>query len=263
MSSQLKEAPTAFGQQLKMWRRQRGLSQLQLASAASTTPRHLSFIESGRSRPGRDLILRLAQCLDLSIRNQNSLLISAGLPPEFAQRELESPEVSPYRAALDLILDRHNPYPACAFNSLGKVLRCNEAHRKFAPGCEEMTPEESIDTWLGPGPNRKFIDNFSEVAWAWIDRKIHEAAQHGDPELTALVERALNHLADTPRPNAPTEGYPDVVSPRFRVGDKIIRTFATVMRFESAREVTLSELRVELIFPLDDESDQFFRDLCT
>ncbi|MEP3478723.1 MAG: helix-turn-helix transcriptional regulator [Fuerstiella sp.] len=255
------QLPTSFGQQLKMWRKKRGLSQLQLALSAHTTPRHLSFIESGRSRPGRDIVLRLSQCLDLSVRNCNSLLLAAGLPPQFPEREFDKDRPSPFHRAIEQILKQHEPYPGCAFDSLGRVILCNEAQRRFVPGCEIQTPEESIDAWFGPGANRDFIQNWAEVAWNWVDRQLHEAARTNNQELAKLVERALRHLGDTERPAAHSDNDPDVFSTRFRIGDKVIRTFATVMRFETAQEVTLSELRVELLFPFDETAAEFFHDL--
>jgi len=252
---------SSFGQLLRIWRRQRGLSQLELAALAETTPRHLSFIEPGRSRPGRDLVLRLAQCLDVSIRNRNSLLIAAGLNAEFAERNLNDEQALPFRMAVETILQRHDPYPGCAFDALGRILKTNAGFRALSPGLEELTPEQSVDAFFAPGPMQQSIENWAEIAWAWIDRQQDEAARTNNPALAALVERALRHLRKVGRPSVPSTEGPDVIAPRFRIGDQIIRTFVTVMRFENAQEVTLSELRIELVFPLDDAGDAFFRGL--
>ncbi len=251
---------TSFGHLLKLWRKKAGLSQHQLALSASTTPRHMSFIETGRSRPGRDVVLRLAQALDLSIRNRNALLLAAGFAAEFPERELQDERTRPYLQAVESILERHEPNPGAAFNSLGCVVLANRPFRIMYSNCEKLTPEESVDAWFAPGPHRDCMENWAEVAWAWIDRQQHEVARTDNSELARLVDRALGHLSDVERP-LPSRDNADVIAPRFRVGDQVIRTFFTVMKFESALEVTLSELRIELHFPLDDTATEFFQTL--
>lgn len=251
--------PSPFGQQLRFWRKQFGLSQLDLACRAQTTPRHLSFIETGRSRPKRDLVLRLATTLELPIREQNALLVAAGLRPAYSERALDDAELRPLRAAVRTILDRHEPFPACAIDGLGQLRMTNATCRAFMPGAEELSPEEQIEHFFGPGPSRDALENWDEVAWAAFDRMRSDAARTQNSRLSALVERALYHLGGVPRP-APSNASP-VMCMRMRMGGETIRMFSTVMRFDSAREITMSELRVELIFPMDDVADAFFRSL--
>lgn len=249
-----------FGQQLRAWRRRRGLSQLELAARAETTPRHVSFIETGRSRPGRALVLRLAESMNLPVRDRNKLLTSAGLPPAFAERDLGEESMRPYREAVEAILRHHEPYPGCVADALGRILMSNKAFRALWPGGGDQTPEENVDAFFAPGGMNTVIENWAEVAWAYVDGQRREAARTGHPRLVALAERAARHLQGVPRPAVSGEGAP-VVCPRFRFGDRVVRTFSTVMRFEHAAEVTISELRVELIFPADEEGDAFFRGL--
>lgn len=251
---------TTFGHLLKMWRKKAALSQQQLAFAAGTTPRHLSFIETGRSRPGRSIVLRLGQALDLSIRNQNALLVAAGFAPRFPERDLRDERTQPYLRAVESILEQHEPNPGAAFNLLGCIVLANRPFRTMFPDCLKLSPEQSVDMFFSPGPYRDRMENWAEVAWAWIDRQQHEVARTNNVELARLVERALDHLSEVERPESSQDG-PDVIGPRFRVGDQVIRTFFTVMKFESALEITLSELRIELLFPLDDTAVKFFQDL--
>lgn len=253
-----------FGQQLRYWRRRRGLSQLALAIMAETTPRHMSFIETGRSRPGKELVLRLASCLDLSVRESNTLLTAAGLAPVYTERELSEEQMRPFRQAIEAMLTHHEPYPACAADMLGHILMANQTYHALWPGVPDWTPEESVDAFFAPGPMREWIENWAEVAWAYADARRYEAARSNNPRLLALLERILKHLEDVERPPVPEGqiGSP-VVCPRFRMGDQVIRTFTTVVRFEHAHDVTLSELRVELIFPLDEQADAFFRSVLT
>lgn len=244
-----------FGQKLRAWRKQRGLSQLALAALADTTPRHVSFIETGRSRPGRNLVLRLAECMDLPVRERNDLLVSAGLSPAFAELDLTEEPMRPFRMAVEAMLEHHEPFPACAVDRVGTVLRANRAFRLLWPGSGDRTPEESVDAFFGAGPMRDAVENFAEVAWAYVDGQLSYAARTNDPRIASLAQRALAHLDDVERP-PPTDAV--VVCPRFRMGDEVVRTFSTTVRFEHAREVTISELRVELIFPMDEPSAAFF-----
>lgn len=250
-----------FGQCLKMWRKRRAVSQLELAHLAGTTPRYVSFIETGRSRPGRELILRLAESLNVPIRGRNELLVAAGLGPTFEEHDLGEDELRPFRLAVEKIMEGHNPYPACASDGFGETKMVNPAFRALFPFSETMSVEEGIDSFFGPGPTREVIENWSEVAWAYIDARQVEARRSNHPRLIALTERALAHMNGVPRPKqSPSPGSP-VISPRLRIGDEVIRTFTTVMRFEHAHEVTMSELRVELIFPMDEVAARFFRNL--
>ena len=249
-----------FGQLLKLWRKKAALSQQQLALVAGTTPRHLSFIETGRSRPGRSIVMRLGQALDLSIRNRNALLVAAGFAPSFPERDLQDERTQPYLRAVEAILEQHEPNPGAAFNSLGAIVLANRPFRTMFPECLKLSPEQAVDRFFSSGPYRDRMENWIDVAWAWIDRQQHEVARTDNVELARLVERALDHLSDVERPE-PSEDGPEVIGPRFRVGDQVIRTFFTVMKFESALEITLSELRIELLFPLDDTAAEFFQTL--
>lgn len=250
-----------FGQQLRFLRRQRGLSQLQLAVQAQTTPRHVSFIETGRSRPRRELVLRLAASMQLEIRDRNQLLMSAGMRPAFAEHDLDEDEMRPFRMAVEAILKRHEPYPGCAIDALGQVRMTNAGNRALFPGAETLTPEQALDAFFAPGPMREMVANWPEVAWAYADRLRNEAARRLDPRLSALAAQALAHLERVERPATTPDGGAPVMCLELRVGDQLIRTFTTVMRFDTALEVTTSELRVELVFPMDEAGDAFFRAL--
>ena len=204
----------------------------------------------------------MARSLDLPVRNQNELLIAAGLPAQFTERELTDQQIKPFRMAVEQIIESHNPYPACVHDGLGRVLTCNDAHRRMVPGCESLSPEQLVEMMFAPGPMRDCIENWAEVAWAWVDRQMLTVANTNNRELSELVQIALNHLDGVERPElACDSSAPEMMVMRFRFGERLVSTFSTVMCFESALEVTLSELRVELMFPLDSESKEFFHAL--
>ncbi|MDJ0790106.1 MAG: hypothetical protein QNK05_25195, partial [Myxococcota bacterium] len=164
---------------------------------------------------------------------------------------------APYAQTLRTLLDSHEPYPGSAYDPLGRIQMTNAAHRRLFPGASERTPEESIDLFFRDGAGLEF-ENWPEVAWAYADRWRLEASRYGSTELRRLAARAEAHLADVPRPTpSPDDGA--VMSPRIRIDGRTYRTFSTVLRFDTARELTLSEIRVELIYPADEDTAALFR----
>jgi transcriptional regulator with XRE-family HTH domain len=141
-----------FGRQVRRWRAIRRMSQLDLAVAAGTTPRHLSFVETGRSRPRRDLILRIADALTVPLPERNTLLEAAGLPPVFPAHELGSRALEPVSRVLDKVLRGHEPYPAWVIRQPLTIVRANTGAEALFPGLTQLTPDRLIDVWYGPGP---------------------------------------------------------------------------------------------------------------
>lgn len=249
---------SSFGQRLRYWRLRVGLSQLELAEQSGTTPRHLSFLETGRSRPRRELVIRLAVALD-AIRERNALLVAAGLPNSYPSHALTEDVMRPIRMVLDKVLHAHEPYPAWVVSSGLHFLSSNRAAEALFPGMCSMSPEAIVDMWFGPGPLRQVIENWQDVVWAGIAGLRREAASSSDPELFELLRRAEEHARHIPPPEDRDLSAFPVVCPRFKIGDFTLRTISTVMRFDTAIEETASQLRVELMFPADEESDSFFK----
>ena len=236
------------------------MSQLELATEAGTTPRHLSFIETGRSRPGANLVIRLASALDVPIRERNALLAAAGLPPAYPSLALDDEAMKPVRSVLDRLLRTHEPYPAWVGTRGFRFLAANETAEALFPGLMALTPEAIVDLWFGPGPFRDLVENWQDVVWAGVASLRREVARANDDALAQLLRRAEGHAKTIPPPDPKARPELPVVCPRLIVGDRRVRTISTVVRFDTAIEVTASELRVELMFPADDESDAFFRE---
>lgn len=246
-----------FGLELRRWRASRGHSQLELAARAGTTPRHLSFLETGRSRPSQELVLRLAGALDVPLRERNRLLVAAGLAPAYAERRLEDADMAPVRRVIDSLLQRHEPYPGLVIDSSYRVLRTNVAARRLLGPAADA---DWLDAVFAPGSAlRGATENFAEVAWATYDMIRQESHAGGQSQ---VCERLARHLAGVPRPGGLPDGRPPIVlSPRFRFGDRVVSTMTTIVRFGTARDVALEELRVELVFPADESSARFFEEL--
>ncbi len=262
---------SAFGRLLRHWRGLRGLSQLALAQEVETTTRHLSYIENGRSRPGRDLVLRLAEALDLPLRSRNELLAAAGLGAEFLENEIGSAVLEPYRRAVLGVMEAVDPFPAFAVDAVFNLREANRAARLMLGGgrgpaagssAADGGPLNLVDAFLAPGPSRAQIVNFSEVAWSWHARLLRATAGRATESEAwrSLRERVEGYLRDVPRPPFDAAGDP-VTCPTFRIGGQLIRTIGMTMRFGPSRDVTLEELSVDLLYPRDSAAEAFFQAL--
>jgi transcriptional regulator with XRE-family HTH domain len=249
------EAGTPFGAQLRRWRLQRRLSQLALAGLVGSTARHISFLETGRSRPSRQMTLRLATALDVGLRESNELLHAAGLAATYPQARIDGTDLAPYRAVIDRLLAAHEPYPAMVLDGHWNVMLANRACTELF-GTDIAGVNFVRDALANPAA-AQMIANWAEVAWSGLDRmRRHVERNPFDEELRALVAAAEHALDGVPRP----AGDPGiVVCPWFRVDGQLVRTVAMVARFDQAADVTLDELRVELMYPLDDTAERFFR----
>jgi transcriptional regulator with XRE-family HTH domain len=246
-----------FGARLRQWRRRRGISQLRLAAEVGSTPRYISFLETGRSRPSREMVGRLGAALGVSLREQKQLLHAAGVPAAYPQAQLGDPDLAAFRAAIDRLLEAHLPYPALVVDGRWNVVAANRACAPLFGG--DLVGANMIRRYFGDRAAAEWMVNWAEVAWAGLGRLRQQLQRTPfDEELRALVGLAEAAVADLPRPAAP--GAEPVVCPWFRVGDNVIRTIGMVARFDAAADVTLDELRVELTYPQDAAAERFFRE---
>ncbi|GHF65579.1 transcriptional regulator with XRE-family HTH domain [Deinococcus metalli] len=253
-------ATAPFGPLLRQWRAQAGLSQLALAAEAGTSPRYVSFLESGRARPGPGIVLRLADALRIPVGERNALLRAAGLSALYPDVPLDAPLLAPVRTILERVLRGHEPFPAWVVGPGLHFLAANQAAEALIPGLCRLTPDAIVTLWFGEGPLRQLVVNWPAVAWAGLAALRREAALTGDPAIHALLRHALAQAGRlSPPPDGALLEVP-AICPVFRIGDQTIRTLSTVMRFDSAVEVTTASLRVELMFPADDASETYFRD---
>ena len=247
-----------FGRYMKLWRRQRGLSQLDLAIRADLSQRHVSFIETGRSRPREDVVNRVAEALEVPIRDRNILLEAAGLAHSYPEVGLSDDACAPFSNAIRMLLEAHEPFPAYVINRWWDLVDANAAGRRAFPE-NGKDPINLVDAILGPGPVRGMIDNFSAVGWVFLRRMRRDAANSGpDERLEDLLKRAEGYMKDVPVDEEET-GSELAICAHLRIGDQVIKTVSMEARFATAREVTLDELRVSLVFPRDEEAEAFFR----
>jgi hypothetical protein len=200
----------------------------------------------------------VAEALEVPLRDRNILLEAAGLAPIYPEVSLSDGAADPFRNAIREMLESHEPYPAYVINRWWDLIDANAAGRRIFPETGDG-PMNLVDTILGPGPMREMIDNFSAVGWVFLRRIRREVADSGpDERLQGLLARAEAYMKDVPIDVKDT-GADLVICPHLRIGDQVIKTVSMVARFGTACEVTLDELRVEIVFPRDEEAEAFFR----
>jgi transcriptional regulator with XRE-family HTH domain len=260
--------PPAVGAMLQRWRQARSLSQLALAHEAAVSPRHVSFVETGRAKPSREMVLRLADALAVPLRERNALLLAAGFAPMFRASTLADPLLAPVRAAVDALLRQHEPYPTVVLNRHWDIVETNAAAaRFFALLFDGRTPQGAgnvLRLMFHPDGLRPCVENWDAVARALVLR-VHREALGGalDEAGRALLAEVLDYpgvpaalrRADLEAPLVP------VVPVDFRHRDRVFRFFSAVTVLGTPQDVTVQELRLETFFPFDAETDAAARDL--
>jgi transcriptional regulator with XRE-family HTH domain len=252
------------GALLRDWRKRRRLSQLELALEAGVSSRHLSFVETGRSRPSADMVLHLAEKLDVPLRDRNHLLLAAGYAPAFAQRDLEAPELGPVRDAIDQVLRAHEPYPALVIDRHWGLVAANRPILRLVEGVAEHLLEPPVNVLrlsLHPEGMAPCIVNLHEWRAHLLDRLSRDALESGDPALAALHEELLSYPDGEPGPGV-DPAFADIAVPlRLRRGDAELAFLSTRTTFGTAVDVTVAELSIESFFPADRETAVAMRSL--
>lgn len=261
-SAQLKSAATSVGSLLKYWRTTRSLSQLALAHEAEVSPRHLSFLETGRAKPSREMVLVLSSVLDIPLRERNALLLAAGFAPVYAETNLDAPELGAVRTALFAILRQQEPFPAVVMNHHWDILHTNDAARNFfallLEGRATAEPANVLRLMFDPNGLRPHVSNWEAVAETLIQRVQREAVGGVTDAATDKLLTELLAYPDVPQRlrqlNLATPSVP-VIPVRFCKGDRSFNFFSTVTTLGTAQDVTLQELRIECFFPADTATD--------
>lgn len=249
--------PSRFGDLLRDWRQARRLSQLDLSLEADISARHLSYVENGRSRPSREMVMRLAEVLDASLRDRNLMLLAAGYAPGQAETDLAAPHMAQARTAIDLILGHQEPYPALVMDRGWNAVRTNRAAQKFMRlmGLGHSTQRNIIRLLVDPAELRPWILNWEEAAGDLVRQLQRQAAAAPpDDEAHALMDAILAY-PDVPaawRRTQPGEAAHPFMSVDYRAPDgTLLSFFTTLTSFAAPYDVTLDELRIECSFPAD------------
>jgi transcriptional regulator with XRE-family HTH domain len=264
-SSPRRSSPSApAGALLREWRAAKGLSQLDLALEVGVSPRHLSCVETGKAQPSRDMVARLAEALHMPLRERNALMVAAGYAPKYRETALATAEMAPVRRAIEFFLNQQEPYPAFATNRHWDVLMTNRgAHRLFHFLRDGGSVHPNILRQVfDPNDMRPFVVNWEEVAGELI-RHLHDevAAAPSDAKARALLDEVLGY-PDIPaqwRTREPGATPMPLLTTVFGKGDLRLHFFSAITTFGTPRDVTLDELRIECMFPVDEATAELCR----
>ncbi|MFV3073241.1 helix-turn-helix domain-containing protein [Niveispirillum fermenti] len=257
----------AFGPLLKRWRQSRGVSQLDLALSCNTSQRHLSFLESGRSRPSRGMVLQLAGALSVPLRHQNALMLAAGFAPAWDSSPLDAPDMAPVKAAITHMLDMQSPFPAAVVDRHYNLIQANGGGQRLlgflaGPAIAAMAQTNLARLLLSPDM-RPVMENWQEAA-AWTIRRLRAEAMLEDPLAGAQDDPMADILTDPQWLDlAPplTEGPPDApaLCLRFNKDGVSLSLFSIIAMVGTPLDAGLQSLRVELFYPADAMTEGWFR----
>lgn len=241
------------------------MSQLDLALEAEISTRHLSFVETGRSRPSREMVLHIAERLDVPLRDQNQLLLAAGYAPVFAERGLDDPEMQAARRAVDLLLAGHEPLPALAIDRHWTLVAGNRMVPIFLEGVPAHMQEPPINVVrvsLHPDGMAKRIANYRQWRDHMVDRLQRQVDVSADPVLVALLEEVNGYpFPDAGEDDAGHEDLGGVAVPiRLRTDHGVLSAYTTTTVFGTPVDITLQELAIESFFPADARTAEILRD---
>lgn len=256
------------GHLLRTWRQRRRMSQLDLASEAEISPKHLSFVETGRSAPSREMLLRLAEHLAIPLREQNILLLAAGYAPMFPERPLDAPELQAARQAISLVLTGHEPYPALAIDRHWTLVTANRAIPPLLTGVDPTLLQPPVNVMrlsLHPAGLAPRIANYREWRTHVLTRLRQQVDVSADPVLIELLRDVTAYpapaAARTHTPTLPHAGSPVVVPFRLRTDAGDLAFISTTTIFGTPVDVTVAELAIESFFPADAATAEAMRRL--
>lgn len=253
----------SVGGMIREWRSRRRMSQLDLAAEADISQRHLSFVESGRARPSRDMVLHLAARLDVPLRERNRLLLAAGFAPSFSERRIDDPSLEPAMAAVRLVLKGHEPAPAVAVDRHWTLVAGNRAAEPLLALAEPALlapPVNVLRLSLHPRGLAPHIVNLGEWRVHILERLRRLAESTADPAIEALIEELRAYPGEASRTPVLHDAGTAIVHPlKLNLGGTVLSFISTITVFGTPLDVTLSELAIESFFPADAETGEYLR----
>lgn len=255
-----------FSDHCRFWRRERGYSQLNLAIKADISQKHLSWLETGRSQPSREMVVKLAKTMDLPLRSRNAMLCAAGFSSLYSEHSLEAPEMSLVMQAVDDVLSHHDPFPAVVLDRFWHIKRANQGALKLL---DLMGDQEKIWRDIEDNGNRSLarltlhqkglrpmIGNFQAIAEMFKERIYRELSHARDSKLSAELSDLLRLIEDLP--NKEKKPLLPVLPIEFEFHNKTLKLFSVFTSFGTPMDVTTEELRIESFYPSDSDTRLFF-----
>src|SRR6187399_2076384 len=261
-ASSAKSQPAHIGGHLREWRQRRHLSQLDLAGDAEISARHLSFVETGRAAPSREMVLKLAERLQVPLRERNVLLVAAGYAPAFPQRSLDDPALKSARAAIDLVLRAHEPNPALAYDRHWNLVAAN---RMVTPLLKDIParllgqPFNILRLAFHPEGLAPRTVNLAEWSSHLLERLHRQCEAMADPELIKLYQELKAY--PMPARSGPLSSDNVAIPFKLRLNGDVLSFISTTMVFGTPVDITLQELALETFFPADDLTAQRMRQM--
>jgi transcriptional regulator with XRE-family HTH domain len=264
MQTEAQILPRSAGDRLRHWRQQRRMSQLDLALDAEMSTRHLSFIETGRAAPSREMLLRLSERLEIPLRERNHLLLAAGFAPLYSERGLDEPAMASVRDAIEALLQAHAPFPALAIDRHWQIVMTNAAVAPLLAGVAPHLLSGSVNALrvsLHPEGMAPRILNLATWRHHLLERLRHQIAETGDPALGGLLAELMTYPAPDATPAAGDGAIAVPLRLRTDLGD--LSFLSTTLVFGTPRDITLSELAIETFLPADAATADALRRLPT
>lgn len=239
---------------LKQWRNYRRLSQLDLAIEANVSARHISFLETGRSQPSLDMIVHLAEVMDIPVNARNLMMNAVGFAPRYAASSLDDEAMEPILEAVSWTLERHAPYPGMALDRLWRVVKMNDPASKLFAALQLKEGSSLLDLVTNP-IMEEVVENWPQIAhYTMLRLRAESAGAGGVPELEAAAEHLMQHAKGysnfLPGPSVPTI---------YKLGDQRLSLFGTIAQFSTVTDETLDDLKIELFFPADTKSENLLK----
>lgn len=258
--------PEAFPALLRTWRQRRRVSQLGLALDTGVSQRHLSFLESGRAKPSRAMVLQLTEALEVPLRDRNDWLVAAGFAPAFRASPLDAPEMAQVFSAVRIMLANHEPYPALAVDRAWNIQQANASFERFAAllgadlGARVGGDGRNLmRLFFHPAGLRPLVANWDEVAPLLWQRARREAEALGGREMQAVLDELAPHQDARTLKGALDAPLVPVLPLTLAVGDVRLSLFTVIATFGTAQDITADELRIESLFPADPITDALLR----
>lgn len=244
-----------FGTNLKEWRGRRRMSQMDLGLSANISARHISFLETGRSRPSQSMVMMLCDTLDMPVSARNAFLTSAGFAPVYKKRDLSGEDMAHIRAAMSWTLQNHDPYPAFALDRHWNVVKTNRAAALMLGAAGLSEGDSLLKALLDDEIMGQVIENHAEVLRA-MQIRLRTENEHlgGDEVLDEAIEGITRKLeTDFDSANFQHDGeVPAIIPAVYKMGDQRMSFFSTIAQFGSTEDIALSELKIEMLFPTDE-----------
>ena len=256
-----------FGELIKGWRKSRGLSQMDLGFDANISSKHISFLETGRSQPSREMIIKLSNSLDIPLSERNVLLSAAGFSEAYSRMDIHQPEMKAVCDALSVMLTNHEPYPAVVFDWNWNIVMANGAQQKMTHTLKSLQPDfpdtcNILEMLFDPNGYRPFIENWEQVVCVVLQRlhkeKIMFQDRHSD-----LLERLMQYpgVPDSWQSLDTAVTSQPMIDVTVKIGDLRLKLFSTLASFGTAIDITMQELTIEQYFPADEVTKQYFESL--